>query len=279
MRVVLLTGLRTEHAFVANKLGAEIALSAILIDRGKKRTTMERVKSLCKRYTAMQLASRCVGKIIAAALRDEERRKREFCRILGDDNCVFRSGEVPFLYVDGINTKESIKKVRELNPDALLVYGTGIVGRTILGIPPRGTLNLHTGISPYYRGADCAFWPLYNNEPHMIGATVHECTPVIDGGMIYATRRAELAEDDNLFSMFPQSVKAGAELYAEVVKRFIESGSLEGTKQDLSLGKEFRAAMKCWWKELIVRRRIRKGLIRDFVKANALNAMERSKRC
>jgi len=41
-------------------------------------------------------------------------------------------------------------------------------------------------------------------------------------------------------------------------------GRLQGRSQQLELGREYRAAMKSWWHELAVRRRIRQGLIRDY---------------
>ena len=32
------------------------------------------------------------------------------------------------------------------------------------------------GVSPYYRGCDCNFWALYDNNPHLVGATIHICS-------------------------------------------------------------------------------------------------------
>ena len=86
----------------------------------------------------------------------------------------------------GINTPDSVRLVEQLDPDILLVFGTGIVGKAVLSKAKRIALNMHTGISPYYRGCDCAFWPLYNREWDMVGATVHECTQDVDGGRIFA---------------------------------------------------------------------------------------------
>lgn len=43
--------------------------------------------------------------------------------------------------------------VPSLAPDIMLIYGTVLVGSKILSLARAGALNMHTGISPYYRGA------------------------------------------------------------------------------------------------------------------------------
>ena len=40
------------------------------------------------------------------------------------------------------------------------------------------------GISPYYRGTDCNFWALYDNNPHLVGATIHLLSKGLDNGPI-----------------------------------------------------------------------------------------------
>ena len=40
------------------------------------------------------------------------------------------------------------------------------------------------GLSPFYKGTDCNFWALYDNNPHLVGATIHYLTKGIDDGNI-----------------------------------------------------------------------------------------------
>ena len=244
-------------------------ITAVVLDGGVFQTKSRRIRILLKRYSLAGLAMRTAGKLVSVALGDGPRRLREMHKVLGAEQCRLQTHDVPVIHVNGINTAESIAKLKVLEPDLFLIYGTGIIGKTVLGMPALGALNMHTGISPYYRGADCAFWPLYNNELHMIGATVHDCTPEVDGGAIHAVKRARLQEDDNLFSVFARSVQAGTEIYVDVVRNIISNGRLSGVKQDFSLGTEYKASMKNIWKELVVRARIRKGLIRRHLRNSA----------
>ena len=40
------------------------------------------------------------------------------------------------------------------------------------------------GISPYYRGSNCNFWAMYDNNPELVGATIHYLTSGLDDGKI-----------------------------------------------------------------------------------------------
>ena len=40
------------------------------------------------------------------------------------------------------------------------------------------------GVSPYYRGADCNFWALYDDNPHLVGATIHLLSKGLDSGPV-----------------------------------------------------------------------------------------------
>jgi methionyl-tRNA formyltransferase len=164
-------------------------------------------------------------------------------------------------YVDGINTDAGRDAVRATSPDLLLIYGTGIVGQRVLEMARHDALNLHTGMSPDYRGADCAFWPLYNQDFHLVGATVHECTTRVDGGEIYERAPAPPRSEDGQFAVFARCVEVGAELYVATIRRALQ-GRLDGEEQDPEIGREYRAADKRLRHDLYVRWLLRSGRMR-----------------
>jgi methionyl-tRNA formyltransferase len=261
MRLVLVTGDGLEHKYVANKFAAAIELAGIVVDEG---VSGGRLRKLWKRYTVGQLISRAVLKLLAKLRRDEDVRHDRLVKTLGEENCS--SFSVPELVtrVHGINSKEGVRVVSSLQPDVILVFGTGVVRERILSLARNVALNLHTGISPYYRGADCTFWPLHNHELHMLGATIHECTMQLDGGRIFAIGQASLQEDDDLYSVVARCLIIGADLYVKAAKDLI-AGRLEGSLQDLSVGREYKVVMRNMRADMKVRREIKKGLIRRYV--------------
>jgi folate-dependent phosphoribosylglycinamide formyltransferase PurN len=72
-----------------------------------------------------------------------------------------------------------------LKSDIYIVFGSSYIkGDLINFLINYKAINIHMGISPYYRGTDCNFWALYDNNPHLVGATIHLLSKGIDSGEI-----------------------------------------------------------------------------------------------
>jgi len=52
----------------------------------------------------------------------------------------------------------------------------------------------------------------------------------LDGGEIYDTVKVKLTKEDNPFTAFAKSLKAGADLYAGIAKRLISKDIMETRK-------------------------------------------------
>ncbi len=262
-RLVLITGSEPEHCYVANRLHREVGLAGIIVDEGRRVELRRRLKQLHRKYTLRQAMERVVLRVLRSYWRDSVEYRGQLADVLGEELCTDLLSPEIVTRVAGINTAEGIAAVRAANPDALLIYGTGVVGKRVLSQSIDPPLNMHTGISPFYRGTDCAFWPLHNEDLGMLGATVHECTSDIDGGKIYATGHASLESHDQMFSVFARCVEVGTDLYVDTARKLL-SGELVGEPQDLGNGVEYRSQMRGLRAELKVRRLIRNGSIRRF---------------
>jgi methionyl-tRNA formyltransferase len=124
-------------------------------------------------------------------------------------------------------------------PDVIVVYGTTIIRSNIFEKARIITLNMHTGLSPYYRGDSTLFWPVYHDDAEHLGVTVHELVASVDGGSIAATSSVIYEAGDTEADMFAKGVKAGTSLYLDAVQSALD-GTLTCQPQDLSLGREFR---------------------------------------
>jgi UDP-4-amino-4-deoxy-L-arabinose formyltransferase/UDP-glucuronic acid dehydrogenase (UDP-4-keto-hexauronic acid decarboxylating) len=83
-----------------------------------------------------------------------------------------------------INQSDWVAKIRELNPDIIFsFYYRNMIKSEILGLPPKGCLNLHGSYLPAYRGRCPVNWVLVNGETHS-GATLHYMTEKPDQGDI-----------------------------------------------------------------------------------------------
>ena len=261
MTIVLLTGDGPEHRYVANRLGDDVELASVIVETGRTLTASARARQLWTRYSVRQLGSRFARSTYLRFVGDGTQRSEQIDAVLGPRSREFERPE-HIVRVESVNDLVAREIIVDLDPTRLLIYGTGIVGGKTLALSTRTPLNMHTGISPWYRGSSCAFWPIHNGEPEMCGATVHEVTSKVDGGAILDTVQAELTLGDGIHGVFARTVLAGTELYASVVKA-LDNQPVAGTPQDLSVGREYRAHMRGVRAEWRARRRLRSGLLSD----------------
>jgi len=72
-----------------------------------------------------------------------------------------------------------------LHSDIYIIFGASYIkGWLIDHLIAHDAINIHMGLSPYYRGSSCNFWALYDDNPHYVGATIHKLTKGLDDGPI-----------------------------------------------------------------------------------------------
>ena len=72
-----------------------------------------------------------------------------------------------------------------LKSDIYIVFGSSFIkGELIDFLVKQRAINIHAGVSPYYRGTDCNFWALYDNNQHLVGTTIHLLSKGLDSGPI-----------------------------------------------------------------------------------------------
>ena len=74
-----------------------------------------------------------------------------------------------------------------LKGDVYVVFGSSYIkGELVDFLVKQKAINIHAGVSPYYRGCDCNFWALFDDNPHLVGATIHLLSKGLDSGpMLY----------------------------------------------------------------------------------------------
>ena len=98
-----------------------------------------------------------------------------------------------------------------LNSDLYIVYGSSYIkGDLLKFLIKKKCINIHMGISPYYKGSNCNFWALHDKNFHLVGATIHRLTNKIDGGPILFHSIAKRNKSSFIYSM--SNVKAAITL-------------------------------------------------------------------
>ncbi|MDD5644923.1 MAG: methionyl-tRNA formyltransferase, partial [bacterium] len=91
-----------------------------------------------------------------------------------------------------VSSEEGRKILEEISPDIIVIVAFGeILKKEILGIPPRGCINLHFSLLPEYRGAAPVQWAIINGE-NKTGVTVFYLNERVDEGDIIGRAEEEI---------------------------------------------------------------------------------------
>ena len=110
------------------------------------------------------------------------------------DYCVIK--------VKNINSQKSIRFINNYKPDLIILSGTRILSKQFLSMITCTIINIHTGITPKYRGVHGMYWAIANNDIENCGVTIHFIDSGIDTGTIIEQIRIKPKKNDN-FSTYP----------------------------------------------------------------------------
>jgi folate-dependent phosphoribosylglycinamide formyltransferase PurN len=118
-------------------------------------------------------------------------------------------------FVPDIHAQAVLNRVRSLQPELGLIYGSPILKPTLFEIPSSGTLGIHHGKVPEYRGKKTMFWAMYNGE-QAAGVTIQKVNAGLDTGQI--VKEGEVPARHR----FPRAVwrdldKLGIDLYIQAI--------------------------------------------------------------
>ncbi|MBJ13396.1 MAG: hypothetical protein CMG62_10045 [Candidatus Marinimicrobia bacterium] len=130
---------------------------------------------------------------------------------------------------DSINDDYYVSLIRSKNPDVILVMGTCLLGKKIIN-SCKHVINMHTGLSPYYRGGWTNLFPIINKDFGFFGVTIHKMSTGIDSGDIIFTRRPNIDITDNYSSINCKAIVKGVELMIRTIE-LIKENKMNSTKQ------------------------------------------------
>jgi Formyl transferase len=163
-----------------------------------------------------------------------------FSRVIGAEAEVFGGAR----FLPGNATSLSIKMGdlsritladfgEALEADVFVVFGASYIKGVLCDfLVERGALNIHMGVSPYYRGSSTNFWAMYDGRADLVGATIHLLSRGLDSGamLFHALPKGEAVDP------FVHGMRAVRAAHAGVVRFLQESdrGRFEPVMQDKS---------------------------------------------
>lgn len=254
--VVILTSRGPRHSFFAHELAKRFPIAGIGID--------DRYHLADRLWTFLKLNAFNPIRMIRSSLlkrtlkTSEERDRRIEKQFFPVERSEWPKG-IPVRKSPDPNGEEMVEWVRALRPDVLVVFGTRMIREPMLSLARLGALNLHTGLSPHYRGGQCTFWCLYEGDLEHVGVTVHHLTSRIDGGDIVYTARPEVEPGDTVRSLECKLVQLGTERMIQAVRELVEGKAPRIPQREK--GKLFLSRMFTLEKRLELEKKLEAGWV------------------
>ncbi len=164
---------------VANRLQAEPVVRQVLVVTAP---SLRRPRSLRQKVRLVRRAEGLRG-LAAVPLRKARRLTFDRLRSGSPEPAIELESGIEWLRFGDFESPECTEAIREWSPDLGVIAGTYILSADVFGIPRLGSINLHSGKAPEYRGAAPAFWELYNGESS-VGITIHRVVADVDAGAV-----------------------------------------------------------------------------------------------
>ena len=130
-----------------------------------------------------------------------------------------------------VKEPEFIDKLKEMNPDAIVVIAFGqILPKAILDMPKYGCINVHASLLPKYRGAAPIQWSVIDGEKET-GVTTMYMNEGLDTGDIIDKVVVPIDEKETGGSLFDKLAIEGGKLILKTLIE-LENGTAVRTPQD-----------------------------------------------
>ena len=152
MKIVVLTGNEIRHQYFRKKLSTDSRFDVIA-------SYCEGVEKSLEERTYKNLQSSEIEK-----LHVDSRTSSELDFFQNSIDLIEDSPNEIHIPKGSINDNEVVEDIINNHPDLLVCYGSSLIDSKLISLYNKKFLNVHLGLSPYYRGSGTNFWPFVNNE-------------------------------------------------------------------------------------------------------------------
>lgn len=212
MKVLLFTSNSRRHKHLANTLAGAVEALTVVVES--------------KPVPAREEGNAGVSVLAQHFIERDEAERSAF-----PTDTQFNAPTIPLVY--GEVSSSGIEHMIDINTyDAVVVFGSSLLrGRLFDALPLERTINVHLGLSPYYRGAGTNFWPLLNGEPGYIGASILYLDSGIDAGDIITHVPVRVLHGDTIHTIGCRVIQDSARVITHILRDMSRGGTLPRAQQ------------------------------------------------
>jgi len=216
--------------FMYNAINEEYEIANIIYETSVSKSKL--LKRRIKKLGILRVFGQIVFQIIIVRLLKKSSKKRVKGVI---KECNFNTKEIEndkIINVDSVNNKNTISKIKEINPDVIIVNGTRILSSKVLEATNAVIVNTHVGITPKYRGVHGGYWALVNKDYENLGVTIHLIDEGVDTGNIIYQDVIKITNRDNFITYPLLQLNKGIELM-KLTLNDIKTQNIKTSKNNL----------------------------------------------
>ena len=251
-KIVLLTGTELRHDFFRQFIASDNEIEVITSYCESKKNNLNSVVAL-EEENSTRTKHLKVRDVV------EKDFFEAFCDSVKDESSPV------FIEKGEINNEENVNRIILLEPDLIIAYGCSIIDSKLLEVFKGKFINIHLGLSPYYRGSGTNFWPFVNKELQFIGTTFMHIDSGIDTGEIVHQIRADINYQDNIHQIGNRLIRDSFITCKKIIKNFDVLDKIEPLVFDKGSARYYRNRDFTEKALRLAYENIEQGLIEDYL--------------
>lgn len=169
--------------------------------------------------------------------------KSNFNSDFADLTPICQSNKIPYVYADDINSKETIRWIKSLNPDIIFCFGwSSLIKYELLNLAPMGVIGYHPSSLPQNRGRHPLIWALALGLKQS-ASTFFIMEEDADDGDILSQIKFDILYEDDAKSIYNKVIEIALEQIGTFVPE-LENKIYKISKQDHSQANTWRKRSK-----------------------------------
>jgi len=167
----------------------------------------------------------------------------EFNSDFTDLTPLCNSNQIPYKYIDDINSKENIEWIKERNPDIIFCFGwSSLIKKELLNLAPMGIIGYHPAALPENRGRHPLVWALALGLKKS-ASTFFFMDEGADSGDILDQKYFQISYSDDAKSLYNKVIRIALEQIEDFIPK-LEYGTYIRMKQNNKLANYWRKRSK-----------------------------------
>ncbi len=155
-------------------------------------------------------------------------------------------------FFPSLSQPEAISAMTAARPEAMLVFGTRKLNKSVIDVCPSAAFNIHTGNPEQYRGLDAHLWAIYHRDFEALSVAMQRLATELDRGDMLGMENVILKPGMRLFQLRAAGTEAAVELSRRILASLQHDHALES--RPLQTVGRYYSFMPSVLKELCIKR-------------------------